>query len=261
MFFGFLASFVLGSVVGSFLNVVIDRTTRGEPIVGKSHWRSYCDHCRATLGTLDLIPVISFMSLSGRCRYCKKPISWQYPLVEILTGFLFTLSFYKYFQEGYLGFAGLVYILLLISILVIVAVVDFKFSLIPTTFVYAGALIAVFYSYLALESYYFVVNVISSLGLAAFFLAIVIVTRGRGMGTGDIPLVFLIGLFLGWPDSLLSVFVAFLAGGAVSVFLLILGKKRFGQTVPFAPFLVLGAIASFFWSAEIFSWYFSLFLA
>ncbi|MBI2327743.1 prepilin peptidase [Candidatus Curtissbacteria bacterium] len=259
MFFGILSFFILGAAVGSFLNVVIDRTTRGVPIAGKSYWRSYCDYCRATLGILDLIPIFSFAVLWGRCRYCGRAISWQYPLVEGLTGFLFALSFYKYFDEGNLGIFGLVYILFVLSILVIVSVVDIKFSLIPTTFVYLVCLLSLFYNYFWLDSATFVTNVIWAFVFASAFFLIVAVTRGRGMGSGDIPLVFLMGLFLGWPRVFLAIFLAFIVGGLISVLLLLLRKKRFGQAIPFGPFLVLGTVIALFYGQEITKWYWSYF--
>src|SRR3989344_5787527 len=138
MFFWLVIIFILGSAVGSFLNVVIDRATRGETIGG----RSYCDHCRATLSSLDLIPIISFVTLGAKCRYCKKPISWQYPAVETVTAALFTLAFLNQVFSGSLSLVSLLYLFVLISVAVVVAVVDLKFYLIPTTFVYGASLIA-----------------------------------------------------------------------------------------------------------------------
>jgi len=110
-----LLFFILGSAVGSFLNVVIDRTVRGESILG----RSYCDHCKATLVAVDLIPIISFVGFGARCRYCQKPISWQYPVVEVLTGLLFVLAFIVLVQSGQLSLPTLAYYFFLVSILII----------------------------------------------------------------------------------------------------------------------------------------------
>ena len=120
MFFWLVIIFILGSAVGSFLNVVIDRATRGETIGG----RSYCDHCRATLSSLDLIPIISFVTLGAKCRYCKKPLSWQYPAVETVTAALFTLAFLNQVFSGSLSLVTLLYLFVLVSVAVVVAVVD-----------------------------------------------------------------------------------------------------------------------------------------
>ena len=247
--------FILGTAVGSFLNVVIDRTTRGESILG----RSYCDHCRATLKTLDLIPIVSFVALGSRCRYCKKPLSWQYPIVEGLTGLLFVLAFWMLSASGQLSAISLLYYFFLISILIVVAVVDFKYSLVPTTLVFAASLVSLFYNYFFITSGQFVQSVAAAFGAAIFFLIIVLLTRGRGMGEGDVVLGFLIGMVLGLKESILAIFLAFLIGAVISLFLIALGKKHFGQTIPFAPFLVLGLLISLFWSKEIINWYLMLY--
>src|SRR3989344_6014774 len=153
MFFWIIIFFILGSAVGSFLNVVIDRTTKGESIIG----RSYCDHCKATLATVDLVPIVSFIALGAKCRYCKKALSWQYPLIEAITALLFVSSFLILVQSGQLSVATLLYYFFLVSTFLVVAVVDLKFSLIPTTLVFAASLISLFYNYLYLSSGLFVV--------------------------------------------------------------------------------------------------------
>lgn len=244
-------SFIVGSAIGSFLNVVIDRSTRGESLGG----RSYCDHCRATLGTLDLVPIISFVTLGAKCRYCKKPLSWQYPLVETITASLFLLAVYILAANGALDVKTLAFWLYLTSTMIVVAVVDFKFQLIPTTIVFAASLIALVYNYFTLSSSLFIDCVLAAFGAALFFLAIVVFTRGRGMGQGDIVLGFLIGIVLGIKATVLSLFLAFFSGALVSLLLIALGRKKFGQTVPFAPFLVLGFLASLFFSKQILDWY------
>src|SRR3972149_6011906 len=105
MFFWLLIVFILGSAVGSFLNVVIDRSIRRESILG----RSYCDHCKATLSAIDLIPVISFATLGARCRYCKKKLSLQYPVVEAITGLLFVLTFLNLATQAQLSLLNIIY--------------------------------------------------------------------------------------------------------------------------------------------------------
>src|SRR3989344_8157640 len=250
-----LLFFILGSAVGSFLNVVIDRTTRGEAIFG----RSYCDHCKATLAAVDLVPIVSFIALGTKCRYCKKPLSWQYPIVEGLTGLLFVLAFWMLSFSGQLSAITLLYYFFLISILIVVAVVDFKYSLVPTTLVFAASLVSLFYNYFFLTSGQFVQSVAAAFGAAIFFFVIVLLTRGRGMGEGDVVLGFLIGMVLGLKESVLAIFLAFLIGAIISVFLITLGKKHFGQTIPFAPFLTLGFLISLFWAEPIINWYLMLY--
>lgn len=255
MFFLLILFFILGAAVGSFLNVVIDRSVRNESILG----RSYCDHCRATLKTMDLIPIISFAALGAKCRYCKKNLSWQYPIVELLTGVLFSISFIVQASTGNVFSIALPYFLFLVSILIIVAVVDFKFSLIPTTFVFFASLVSLFYNYFFLSSALFVEHVFTAFTAAAFFLLIVVLTRGRGMGEGDIILAFLMGMVLGAKDAILALFLGFLTGAVCALILIAFGKKRFGQTIPFAPFLALGFIVALFFGTPIISWYLMLY--
>lgn len=244
--------FILGTAVGSFLNVVIDRTAKGESIV---FGRSYCDHCHATLATFDLIPILSFVGLGARCRYCRHRLSWQYPLVETLVGIVFCLSFYSLLLAGNFSFLNLFYYLIVICTLVVVAVVDLKFSLIPTGFVFASSLLVLFRNFFYLSSQEFVSSALSAFFLAFSFLGIVLITRGKGMGSGDVPLVFLLGLFLEWPYNIAAIFGAFLSGAIVSVILLVLRKKTFGQAIPFGPFLIGSALVVLFWGKDIISWY------
>ncbi|MBI4037897.1 prepilin peptidase [Candidatus Curtissbacteria bacterium] len=255
MFFVLLLAFILGGAIGSFLNVVIDRSTRGESILG----RSYCDHCKATLSTIDLIPIISFVSFGARCRYCKKPISWQYPIVEGITGALFVLAFMVVSGNGQSSLISLTYVFFIISIAIVVAVVDFKFSLIPTSLVFLASLVALFFNYFALPTPLFIDRILAAFGVAIFFWLIVVITRKRGMGEGDIVLGFMMGMILGIKGGTLAVFLGFLVGAVVSLALIFFGKKHFGQTVPFAPFLVLGLLVSMFWGQRIVDVYLMLY--
>lgn len=254
MFFWLLVFFILGTAVGSFLNVVVDRTAQGKSILG----RSVCDACGRTLGVLDLVPVVSFSLLRARCRYCGFSLSWQYPLVEAATGLLFAGAFWVLAREGRLDPVSLVYVLFVLSVLTVVAVFDFKFSLIPTGFVFAASLAALFYNYFSWSTLEFVRGTAGAGVIAAPFLLLVIFSRGRAMGSGDVPLSFLIGLFLGFGKGLLAIFLGFVLGGAVAVLLLVLGRRKIGSTVPFGPFLVVGAIISLFWGAGIIHWYFGM---
>lgn len=252
MFLYLFLIFTLGAAVGSFLNVVIDRTVRGETLGG----RSYCEHCKVTLRTVDLVPILSFVTLSAKCRYCKKKLSWQYPIVETLTATLFTLAFWVLVSAGILTMSALLYWFLIVGVMIVVGVIDFKFSLIPTTFVYALSLIALFYVYFTSTSPVFIDHVIAAFGAAGFFLLIVLVTLGRGMGQGDIVLAFLIGIVLGVKLTILSLFLAFLIGAAVSVGLITVGRKKFGNTIAFGPFLVCGFFIALFWGEWILNKYF-----
>lgn len=246
--------FILGSAVGSFLNVVADRVTKGESVLG----RSYCDHCKTPLATFDLLPIISFVGLGARCRYCKSKISWQYPIVETVTATLFALAFFALANMGELSIINLGYWLFLISVMVVVALVDFKYSLIPTTFVFLASSVALFYAYFLFTPTVFLEHVLAAFATSLFFLLIVILSRGRGMGQGDIVLAFLMGMVLGYWGSAVALFLSFLSGACVALLLIGLRKKKFGQTVPFAPFLVFGFLVSLFWWQQIINWYFGM---
>ncbi|MBI3341704.1 prepilin peptidase [Candidatus Curtissbacteria bacterium] len=255
MVFLVILFFVLGSIFGSFLNVVVDRLIVGQSILG----RSQCDYCRKVLSPWDLVPVLSFLILRGKCRYCRRKLSWQYPAVESLTGLLFAATFYLQVVGENIGLTTLAFLLVITCVMVIVSVVDFKYSLIPTTFVFGASLLALFYDFFTLPSGVFIDHVAAAFVAATFFGSIVVLTRGRGMGSGDIVLAFLIGMVLGFPKMVLSVFVAFVAGSVIAILLLIFGRKRFKQTIPFGPFLVFGFYIALYWYKPVVSWYVSLF--
>jgi len=221
--------------------------------------RSYCEGCGRTLGGFDLVPIISFFALNRRCKRCKNPISWQYPIVEALTGFIFAVSFWRFVSDGNFNLIYLLFILFISSILIIVSAVDFKFSLIPTSLVFGASLAVLLFDYFSKNSQDFVGFTAAAFLLAAFFGIIVFLTRGKGMGEGDIILAFLIGMVLGLRDGILAVFLAFLIGATFALCLIFTGKKRFGQTIPFAPFLVLGFWISLLFANPIINYYLMLY--
>lgn len=211
--------FIFGLSVGSFLNVVICRLETKESIVAK---RSHCPQCGAVLKWYDLIPLLSFVFLLGKCRSCGKKINWQYPVVEIATGLLFLLFFNLYFY------------LIIICFLIIIFVYDLKHYIIPNKVVFPAIILSFFYS-IFIGS--FLNFLLAALGASGFFLALVLVSKGRWMGMGDVKLAFLMGLILGWPNILAALFLAFLSGAVVGVALIIFGKKGLKSQIPFGPFL------------------------
>ena len=247
--------FLFGLIIGSFLNCVIYRLKQEENLGG----RSYCPSCRHGLAWFDLVPIFSFLFLGGRCRYCKRRLSWQYPVVEFLTGILFVTTYWYLANIQNLSLVSVLYLLIIICVLVVVTIVDLKHYLIPTTLTLAASLIALFYNYFFLNSGVFIDHIIAAFGAALFFALIVLVTLGRGMGEGDIFLACMIGMVLGLKGTLVAVFVAFVIGAIVAIFLVALGRKKFGQAVPFGPFLVLGFLASLFWGEFLLNWYLMLY--
>ncbi len=242
--------FICGLFIGSFLNVLIDRLPRGETVVkGKSR----CESCKHKLAWYDLIPILSFVELRGKCRYCGALLSWYYPLVEVITGGLFVLTFH-YLQQSNLPFTiyhlpfifQLAYFLFLISSLVVIFFTDLKYGIIPDKVVYPAVFVSLFYLFIIHNSL-FIIHILSAFGAFAFFFLLFAITRGRGMGFGDVKLAFLLGLFLGFPKIVIGLYIAFLTGAVVSLILVVWGKKKLkGSTIPFGPFLVFGTIVAHF---------------
>lgn len=249
MLFFFFIFLIFGLIVGSFLNVVIDRIVAKESIV---FGRSYCDKCKRKLSWYDLIPVVSFLLLRRKCRSCKEKISVYYPLIELTSAILFSCVFLFLSQTGFkiydLEFiTSILYNLFIISALIVVFFTDLKYGIIPDRIVFPSILISLVYLF-TIHYSLFTIHLISAIGAALFFLLLFLVTKGRGMGLGDVKLAFLLGLFLGFPKIVSGLYMAFLTGAVVSIILVLWGKKKFhGSTIAFGPFMVMGALLSFFY--------------
>lgn len=240
-----LLIFVLGLCVGSFLNVLIYRLPHFLPVTG----RSFCPKCQKKISWQDNIPVLSFFLLRGRCRWCHSPIGIQYPLVEFMSGTLFILVFLFLSQD----LLSIIYYLLFISALIVIFVTDLKYQIIPDEVIFPTIALTIIFQIInhRLELIDVINPIASGLGAGLFFLALVLLTRGRGMGVGDVKLVFLMGLLLGFPKIIVAFYLAFLTGAILGVILILLGKKRFGQKIPFAPFLVGATFVSLFWGTAL----------
>ena len=241
--------FILGLTVGSFLNVLIDRLPNDKSILG----RSYCDHCKKTLSWKDLIPVLSFVYLRGKCRYCHAPLSYQYPIVELLTGLLFIATY----QFATLNFQ-LIYYLLIVSSLIVVFFADLKYGIIPDKILLPAIVVSLVY--LTISTFYFPSSnvlhsisnhLLSAFGSFLFFLLLYLITKTQGMGFGDVKLSFLMGLILGFPGVVLAIYLAFLTGGLVGIILILWKKKKLKSSVAFGPFLVVGVLLSLFFQGQI----------
>jgi len=222
--------FSLGLIVGSFLNVLGLRFNSGLTLGG----RSFCVVCRKSLHWWELVPVISFVGLRGKCSECQTKISWQYPLVELWTGLIF---------------ASVPLITIpVFCIFVVITIYDFRHKIIPDELVYAATLLALLIRFFQGGS---ILDWLTGPILFVFFGAIWLLSRGRAMGFGDAKLALAIGLLLGAPVGLSSFVLAFWIGtvAALSFMLfkrfrpLLKGEKQLTMKseVPFAPFLILGA--------------------
>lgn len=264
--------FVFGLAIGSFLNAVIYRLEKGESAL---RGRSYCPHCKHQLVWYDLIPLLSFVLLKGRCRYCQGKISLQYPLVELAAGFLFVAVFWfgipwpgqgvdNLTKLSFQQVLGLLYFWAVVSTLIVIFVYDLKHFLIPDKILLlAIGIVALWkiFEFLEIETPVpLITSLLAGFGASAFFLAVYLVSQGRWMGFGDVKLAFLLGLFLGWPFILVALFAAFCLGAIVGLVLIAFKKKGLKSEVPFAPFLIIGTAIAFFFGSNILSWYLGLFL-
>lgn len=232
--FIFIITFILGACVGSFLNVAIDSLPQGKPFLWR---RSRCDHCKKPLGFLDLVPVLSFLCLGGRCRYCHKKISWQYPLVEIAVGVLFVLSLGEMGLISPTSLISLMGRFFIVSLLASIFVIDLKYGVIPDILVglgIASSLVFMFFDRFEMA------DLIGALAAGAFFWFLRLITKGKGMGEGDVPLAIFVGLVTGFPRMLVSFSFAFLTGALAGSILILVRKKTLKSTIPFGPFLVIG---------------------
>lgn len=244
-----------GLSVGSFLNVVILRFETIESIIKT---RSHCPHCKKQLPWYDLVPFFSYLILAGRCRWCKKNISLQYPVVEAVTAAIFVLIYLQY-SISWESF----FLVLISSLLIVVAVYDWLHMEIPDILIYSGAVFAsalIIYNLWQIQSLadlnYWLSYVYALLIGAGFFGFLVLVSRQKWMGWGDVMLAGLMGLILGYPNILVALFLAFLLGSLVSLILIITKQKTIKDAVPFGPFLVIATFIALFWGNEIMNYYF-----
>jgi prepilin signal peptidase PulO-like enzyme (type II secretory pathway) len=249
--------FIFGLIIGSFLNCVIYRLETGESFL---KGRSYCPHCKHVLAWKDLIPIFSFLILKGKCRYCEKKISFQYPLVEFFTGILFAFTTYNLQPTTLQQTLILCFQLFVVSCLVIIFVFDLKHYLIPDKIIYPAIAIAFLNQILTSNIQHLTSNLILGILPSLFFLTIILISHETWMGFGDFKLSILMGLILGWPKILVALFFAFFSGAIVGLILIFLKRKTMKSQIPFAPFLVSGTFLAMFFGDKIINWYLRLIL-
>jgi prepilin signal peptidase PulO-like enzyme (type II secretory pathway) len=248
----------MGLIIGSFLNSIIYRLERSDSGQSFLKGRSFCPHCKHQLSWRDLIPIFSFLILNGKCLYCSKKISWQYPLVELATGLLFVSVYYFLRSDLQWRLDFLIFDFIISSFLIIVFVYDLKYYIIPDKVIYPAIGVALIFDFLKSDILGISGFLLSAFCAAAFFFLIVLISRGKGMGVGDIKLAFLMGLFLGWPNIVVALFSAIVLGAIIGIGLIISGKKTLKSEVPFGPFLVAGTFLALFWGEKIINFYLNL---
>jgi leader peptidase (prepilin peptidase)/N-methyltransferase len=252
--------FALGASVGSFLNVVIYRLPNGMSL---SRPPSHCPKCSHRLGKTENVPVLGWLWLRGRCRWCKTEISIRYPAIETLTGLLFCAVFRDFsFTFDTIGYW------VLISWLVALAFIDLDTMTLPDVLTRSGLILGLVFQ-VALgwrsgQSPAFLLGAIASAVLGIWLFDSIrwggsFALGQQAMGGGDPKLAAMIGAWLGWQALLVTAFLACLIGSFVGVGGILLGKTRSRQAMPFGPFLVLGAIVSVFWGDTIVTAYRTIF--
>ncbi len=232
--------FILGLVLGSFLNVLIFRLNTEDKKVPK-FWqgRSICPKCKKQIAWFDNIPLLSFIFLRAKCRHCKKPISWQYPVVELVTAVVTACVIAGNLSN--LGILSILSILIIAWVFIVIFFSDLIYGLIPDEAVIIGIAAAAIFKQ----------NLVVGAGSALAFFVVVLATKFRGMGLGDVKLAFLIGLVLGWPAAAVGFWIAFVLGGALAVILIVLKRVNFSATIALGPFLIIGALVAALWSTKI----------
>ena len=246
--------FFLGLAVGSFVNCLVYRLNKEDNLRGLLKGRSYCPKCKKQLLWYDNLPLASFIILRGKCRWCHSPIGWNYPLVELATGLL-SLIIYRFAITNQISnfqfpISNLIYNLLIAYALVAIFISDLQYRTIPDQITYPAILISLIFLIFQYPSI-LISNLLSGLGAAGFFFLLVLLTRFRGMGLGDVKLAGLMGIFLGFPKIVVALYLAFLTGATVGVILILLGKKKFKSQISFGPFLVLATFIAWFWGEKI----------
>lgn len=235
--------FIYGIIVGSFLNVCIYRIPQKENIVVM---RSHCMNCNYNLKWYDLIPIFSYLILGGRCGSCKQKISIQYPLIEALNGISYLVVFYKY---G-LSIESLLYCLLF-SALITLSMIDFRTYEIPfgiNLFIMGLGLIRVISDFLNLGNY-----LIGLISISLFLYILFYATKGRAIGGGDVKLMAVCGLLLGWKLTILAFFIGCILGSVVH--LLRMKITKVGHVLAMGPYLSMGIMIAVLWGNQMIEWY------
>lgn len=282
-----LILFLIGASFGSFLNVLYFRYHPDKFILRKDiiKGRSYCPKCHKTLSFYELIPVISFIIQGGKCRSCKQKISFQYILIEILSGLIFVFTplflknnfitfFSKIHNIYYFWSLSFIWSIILLT-LILIALIDLKFQIIPNELnlflLFLGIILSVlqfynwndFYSLLGpygallgFKNNLIINKLIALLFSLILFGGLVALTLGRGMGMGDVKLMIALGVIFGWPEIIIVSILSFILGGIISIITLILKRKTMKSLLPFGPFIVISSFLVMFFGYEILKFYF-----
>ncbi|MEK7634378.1 MAG: prepilin peptidase [Patescibacteria group bacterium] len=285
----YIILFVLGSIIGSFINVITLRYNLGDKIFSKKNigGRSHCLYCNKQLVWYELLPIFSFLIQKGKCRNCHNKLFLQYPLIEILNGLIFVfipfylINFQSIIQLSNYQLLIAVIWILIFELFLLLSIIDFRHYIIPDQInlllgilglilifinnrlnnfdIITGSFIGHYAAIFGIRENIFINHIFASFLAMAFLGIIIIASRGRGMGWGDFKLVGALGLIFGWPDILMIILLSFIIG-AIFVFpLLIKRKKTMKDIIPFGPFLIIASAVVFFFGYKLTDFYFGLF--
>ena len=281
-----LILFVLGLAIGSFLNVVALRYDGGEtaPLFSPRAigGRSHCPHCGRTLRWFELVPLASWILQGGRCRSCGAGISVRYPLAELISGFVFVFVPWRIMTMTGISLFGsplliglAIFWIVAFEALFLMSFVDIRLGIIPDglniflfvlavfSAIFLGgvlgpanhSLLGAYSGIFGLQGNLWLNRLVGALFGGAFFGFLIAVTRGKGMGLGDLKLAVPLGLLLGWPDILFAIGAAFVIGAAVGLAAIASGRRTMKGSLPFGPFFALGVAAVFFFGYQVLQWY------
>jgi prepilin signal peptidase PulO-like enzyme (type II secretory pathway) len=243
--------FIFGLAIGSFLNVVALRYD-GDHFVFDAKMiggRSHCPHCKKTLEWFELFPLLSFLFLRGRCRHCHAKIGFQYPIVELISALIFALV---PLRAG--GIGPSVFWVIAFETLLLISYIDILLGIIPDELNLLLWIVGIFFV-LFFDPHGIPGHLLGALFGGGFFLALVLATRGKGMGMGDVKLAFPLGFLFGWPGIVLLTGASFIIGAAAGIVAIVRGTKTIKASLPFGPFLAIGALIIFFFGAAILRFY------
>lgn len=242
-----LLIFIFGASIGSFLNVLIDRLPKEESINGRSH----CDFCGKKIAWHDLFPIISFFILGGKTRCCRKKLSFQYPIIEFVTGLVFIIVI----KDGpYLGQSLIRSVLIsgIMACFIVIFISDLKYHLISDYILLAVFIFSIIFHLSNNETMkqfnnFFLSGLIVSLPIFLIYF----ISKERAMGLGDVYLAAIMGFLLGWKAGFLALYIAFVTGAIFGLIIILFKHKKLKSKIAFGPFLVIGTVVMLFWGEKI----------
>lgn len=247
----------LGAIVGSFINAAEYRVAAGERVgrrVGGGWERSRCPYCRATLTVLELVPIVSYVWLGGRCRSCRRTISWQYPAVELVTAVLFGFAAWRFGWS-----AETLVVCTAVGVLMFLFLYDLKHFELPDHVTLPAIVLAVLAG-IVTDRLTPMSLVVGGLIGGFFFLLQYALSRGVWVGGGDVRFGVLMGVLLGWERTVAALVIAYMVGSLVAVVLLAKRRLTMKSMVPFGTFLSVATVLCLLYGYEFIDWYWQLFL-